>query len=117
VYGGIDPVTKRRHYLKEIVPAGPRAQAAAEAVRPRPAAQVAECHNPRTSAAVDQLLDRYLSQFDGAPNTLRLYRGYVRNHISPPSGRPGSGTSTRRFWTRFTRSSTGAGSTARRRRT
>jgi integrase len=32
---------------------------------------------------VDQLLERYLDQFDGAPNTLTLYRGYVRNHISP----------------------------------
>jgi hypothetical protein len=26
---------------------------------------------------------RYLDQFDGAPNTLTLYRGYVRKHISP----------------------------------
>ncbi len=34
-------------------------------------------------AKVDQLLDRYLDQFDGAPNTVTLYRGYVRNHISP----------------------------------
>ncbi|GAA3050036.1 hypothetical protein GCM10010464_12830 [Pseudonocardia yunnanensis] len=32
---------------------------------------------------MDQLLARYLDQFDGAPNTLTLYRGYVRNHISP----------------------------------
>jgi integrase len=25
VYGGIDPVTGRRHYLTEIIPPGPRA--------------------------------------------------------------------------------------------
>ncbi|WP_147116103.1 tyrosine-type recombinase/integrase, partial [Pseudonocardia sulfidoxydans] len=30
---------------------------------------------------------KYLDQFDGAPNTLELYRGYVRNHISPKLGR------------------------------
>jgi len=87
VYAGIDPITKRRHYLKELVPAGPRAQARAEAVRARLVAQIAERRNPRTSATVDQLLDRYLQQFDGAPNTLTLYRGYVRNHISPYLGK------------------------------
>jgi integrase len=32
---------------------------------------------------VDQLIERYLDQFDGAASTLTLYRGYVRNHISP----------------------------------
>jgi integrase len=58
VYAGIDPITKRRHYLKEIVPAGPRAHAAAEAARARLVAQVAERRNPRTSATVDQLLDQ-----------------------------------------------------------
>jgi hypothetical protein len=30
VYAGIDPVTKRRHDLTEVVPAGPRAAALAE---------------------------------------------------------------------------------------
>jgi integrase len=35
---------------------------------------------------VDQLLTRYLDQFDGAPNTLTNYRGYLRNHISPLIG-------------------------------
>jgi integrase len=78
---GIDPVTKLR------VPVGPRAKAAAEAARAGLVAQVAERRNPHTSATVDQLLDRYLSQFDGAPNTPTLYRGYVRNHISPYLGK------------------------------
>lgn len=39
--------------------------------RPAPARGRGE-RSPRTSATVDQLLDRYLDQFDGAPNTLTL---------------------------------------------
>jgi len=87
VYAGIDPVTGRRHYLSEQINAGPKAAKEAEATRNRLLHQVAEKRNPRTSATIDQLLDRYLGQFDGAPNTLTLYRGYVRNHISPFLGR------------------------------
>jgi integrase len=83
VYAGVDPVTKRRHDLIEVVPAGPNAERRAIAVRDRLVAQVAERRNPRTIATVDQLLDRYLDQPDGAPNTLTLYHGYLRNHISP----------------------------------
>ena len=86
VYAGIDPVTGRRHYLKETVEPGPRAERDAEAVRTRLVSEVAERRSPRTAATVDQLLDRYLDQLDRAPNTLRLYRGYVRNHISPLLG-------------------------------
>ena len=86
VYAGIDPVTKRRHYLREIVPAGPKAEDRAEAARARLVAEVAERRNPRTNVTLDQLLERYLDQFDGSPNTLKLYRGYVKNHISPLLG-------------------------------
>ena len=82
VYAGVDPVTKRRHDLVEVIPPGPNAERQAIATRDRFLSEVAERRNPRTSATVDQLLDRYLDQFDGAPNTLTLYRGYVRNHIS-----------------------------------
>jgi integrase len=49
-------------------------------------AEVAERRNPRTNVTIDQLLQRYLDQFDGSPNTLTLYRGYVKNHISPLLG-------------------------------
>ncbi|MGE0297963.1 tyrosine-type recombinase/integrase [Pseudonocardia sp.] len=83
VYAGIDPVTKKRHNLIEVVEPGPKAWQQAEAIRDRFLAEVAEKRNPRTSATVDQLLVRYLEQFDGAPNTLRLYRGHVRKHVSP----------------------------------
>lgn len=83
VYAGTDPVSKRRHYLKELVKPGPKAAREAELVRNRLLSQVAEKRNPRTSATVDQLLERYLDQFDGAPSTLNLYRSYIRSHISP----------------------------------
>ena len=45
-----------------------------------------DARNPRTKARVDQLLERYLDQFDGAETTLALYRAYVRTHISPYLG-------------------------------
>lgn len=83
VYAGIDPVTKRRHDLIEVVPPGPQADKIARATRDRLVNEVAERRNPRTNTTVDHLLARYLDQFDGAPNTLTLYRGYVRNHLSP----------------------------------
>ncbi|SHK70998.1 hypothetical protein SAMN05443637_110214 [Pseudonocardia thermophila] len=86
VYAGIDPVTKRRHNLGEVVPASPSARREAELIRARLVAEVAERRHPRTSATIDQLLERYLGQFYGSPNTLTLYRGYVRNHISPLLG-------------------------------
>jgi len=81
VYAGIDPVTKKRHTLIETVPPGPKAQREAEKVRARFLHEIAEKRNQRTSATVDQLLTRYLDQFDGAPNTLANYRGYMRNHV------------------------------------
>jgi integrase len=87
VYAGVDPVSKRRHYLTEIVAAGPGADRRARAVRDRLVSQVEERRTPRTKATVDQLLERYLDQFDGAASTLTLYRGYVRNHISPFLGK------------------------------
>jgi hypothetical protein len=75
-----------RHYLKEIIKAGPKAQREAEAARSRLLAEVAAKRSPRTSATVDQLLERYLDQFAGSPTTLDLYRTHVRNHISPVLG-------------------------------
>jgi integrase len=53
----------------------------AEMIRDRLVVEVAERRNPRTSASLHQLLNRYLDQLDAAQNTLTLYRGYVRNHI------------------------------------
>ncbi len=35
VYAGYDPITGKRHYLRETVPAGPQAEAQAEKIRIR----------------------------------------------------------------------------------
>ncbi len=83
MYAGIDPVTKRRHDLTEVVPLGPRARRQAEVVRTRLLHEVNERRSPRTNATVSQLLDRYLDIFDGDRGTLQKYRGYVRKHIAP----------------------------------
>lgn len=52
VYSGIDPLSGRRMYLRETVPAGPRAAGQAEKVRTRLLNQVDEKRNPRTTATV-----------------------------------------------------------------
>lgn len=86
VYAGIDPLTKRRHYLRETVPAGPGAQAEAEKVLRRLAGQVDEQRNPRTSATVDQLLDRHFDLLDIEPDTVENYRRLARLHVRPLIG-------------------------------
>jgi integrase len=75
VYAGIDPVTKRRHYLREVVPAGPRAAAEAEKVARRLAGQVDERRHPRTTATVDQMLDRHFELATLERSTLATYVG------------------------------------------
>ena len=86
VYAGIDPVSKKRHYLDEVIPAGPKAAKEAEKARTRLLAQVDERRNPRTRATVDQMLDRYLSVLDVEQTTRSTYEGYIRNHIRPVLG-------------------------------
>lgn len=84
VYAGVDPVTKRRHYLTEVISAGRGAQAEAEKVLTRLLNEVDERRNPKTTATVEQLLDRYLDQhFDGAPSTKANYRRYAKLHVLP----------------------------------
>jgi integrase len=87
VYAGIDPLTKRRNYLTEVVPAGPKAEAEAERVRTRLLNQVDEQRNPRTRATVNQLMDRYLEILNVEPSTRRAYVGYIDKHIRPQLGR------------------------------
>jgi len=86
VYARKDPVSGRRHDLVEIVPAGPKAAAQAEAVRTRLLNQVDERRHPRTSATVDQLLDRHFDMAALAPTTLATYVGYATKHIRPLIG-------------------------------
>ncbi|MDT0352922.1 tyrosine-type recombinase/integrase [Pseudonocardia charpentierae] len=86
LYAGQDPLTKKRHTLTKTIPPGPGAEKQAEALLERMQREVADRTAPRTSATVDQLLERYLDQFSGGENTLELYRGHIRNHISPLLG-------------------------------
>jgi integrase len=83
VYAGVDPVTRRRHDLIEIIPAGPGAERRAEETRVRFLAEIQERRNPRTSATVDQLLDQYLALHNGGKTTLSTYRMYAEKHIRP----------------------------------
>src|SRR3954447_9075721 len=75
VYAGIDPVSKKKHYLVETVPAGPRAAREAEKVRTRLLNQVDEKRNPRTRATVNQLMDRYLELIKIDDTTRVTYEG------------------------------------------
>jgi integrase len=86
VHAGIDPVTKKRHDLVEIVPAGPGAAKEAEKVRVRLLRQVDEKRNPRTKATVNQLLDKYLSVLNVEATTRDSYESITRNHIRPLLG-------------------------------
>ena len=50
-------------------------------------AQVDERRNPRTSATLDQLLDRYLETLDVGQTTHRMYTRYLEKHVRPFIGR------------------------------
>ena len=86
IHAGIDPVTKKRHRLEEIVPAGPKAAAQAEKVRTKLLAELDAGRQPRTSATVGQLIERYLEIVRVEPSTRQSYEGLVRNHIVPLLG-------------------------------
>jgi site-specific recombinase XerD/DNA-binding transcriptional regulator YhcF (GntR family) len=87
VYAGEDPLTGRRHFLRETIPAGPTAGREAEKARARLLNQVDEQRNPRTKATVNQLMDRYLEVLDVDVTTRKSYEGYIRNHIRPLLGK------------------------------
>jgi len=87
VYAGQDPLTKRRHYLREIIPAGPRAAVEADKALRRLAVQVDEQRNPRTTATVEQLLTEHFELLEVEPSTLSTYRTLARTHIVPLIGK------------------------------
>lgn len=86
VYAGHDPLTGRRHYLTEVVKAGPSAAAEAERVRTRLQNEVDERSNPVTRATLNQLLDRYLEVVNVEPTTKARYEGIARLHLRPALG-------------------------------
>ena len=83
MYAGQELVTKRRHYLTEIVPAGPRAATLAEQALTRLLNQVDERRNPRTVSTVNQLLDKHLELLDIERSTLLNYRSQLALHVRP----------------------------------
>ena len=87
VYAGYDPLTGRRHYLTEVIPAGPRVAAEAEKARTRLQHQVDERRNPRTRSTMNQLLDAYLETLDVEPTTKVRYEKDIRLHIRPALGK------------------------------
>jgi integrase len=87
VYAGVDPITKKDHYLSETVAAGPHAEREAEKVRIRFLSELDERRNPRTKATLDQLLDRYLDVVELELTTLRGYRSKLDKHVRPPLGK------------------------------
>src|ERR1700712_149991 len=86
VYAGTDPLTGKRLYLTETVPAGPRAAKEAERVRIRLISQVDEQEQPRTRATVNQLLDRYLEVLEVDRTTTGRYESLLRLHVRPTLG-------------------------------
>lgn len=87
VYAGVDPVTKKPLYLRETIAAGPDAKRKAEKALTRLQNQVDERRAPRTSATLDQLLDRYLEVgLEVAPGTRRDYASKASKHIRPILG-------------------------------
>jgi integrase len=86
-YAGRDPITKKRIYLKETIPAGPNAKRQAEKALTRLQNQVDERRAPRTSATLNQLLDRYFEvAVDVAPSTRSDYMSKANKHIRPILG-------------------------------
>ena len=83
VYAGLDPITKRRHYLTEILADGPRAATLAEHALTRLLNQVDERRNPRTVSTVNQLLDKHLEMLDVERSTLLNYRSQLALHVRP----------------------------------
>lgn len=86
VFAGADPVSGKRHYILETVAAGPKARAEAEKVRTRLLAEVDADKQPRTSATVAQLMERYLEVIDVEAATRAGYDSMIRTHILPLLG-------------------------------
>jgi len=86
VYGGIDPLTGKRHELTEVIPAGKDASKLAEKARTRMLAEVDDRRAPRTKVPVAELMDRHLELLDVEETTRAGYEGHVRRHIKPLLG-------------------------------
>lgn len=86
VHAGTDPVTRRRLYLTETIPAGPRQSRLVEQARTRLLSQIDEKRNPRSRATVNQLIDKYVTVLKADPSTRRGYESKIKTHIRPILG-------------------------------
>jgi hypothetical protein len=86
VYAGLDPLTRKRHYLVETVPAGNGAEKQAEKVRTRLLGEVDERRAPRTNPTVAELLDRYLDIVEVEDTTRAGYERMADRYIKPLLG-------------------------------
>ncbi|WP_442791935.1 tyrosine-type recombinase/integrase [Micromonospora sp. NBC_01740] len=87
VYAGVDPLTGKRHYLTETVPAGRSAEREAEKLRTRFLNEVDEKRSPRTRATLNQLLDKWLDVADIEPTTRMGYVNKLNKHVRPVLGK------------------------------
>lgn len=83
VYAGVDPITGKRVYLTEVIPAGKTAENEAKRACTRLQSEVDERRNPRTKATVHQLMERYLGMLQVEDTTRASYERLVRLHIGP----------------------------------
>ncbi|MEU7815326.1 hypothetical protein [Pseudonocardia sp. NPDC049154] len=65
------------------MPEGPDAALRAEKALTRLMNELDERRNPRTTASVDNLLDRYFALFDRERTTTSTYARYAEKHIRP----------------------------------
>lgn len=86
VYAGSDPLTGRRHYLVETVPAGRTAARDAEKVRSRLLNEVDQRRNPTTKATMNQLFDKWLDIAELEGTTRASYVSKLDRHIRPALG-------------------------------
>lgn len=82
VYAGIDPVTKRQHYLRETA----RSHKEAERALTRLLGQVDERRAPKTNATLGYVIDRWLEVADLELSTRATYDDYVERNIRPVLG-------------------------------
>jgi integrase len=90
VYAGVDPVTKRELYLRELVKAKPtrrETERLADKALTKLLNQVDERRNPRTTATVNQLIDRWLDLIELERTTRTAYIGKIEKHVRPTIGK------------------------------
>jgi integrase len=86
VYAGLDPITRRRRYLRQTVPPGPTALEEAEAACRRLLTLVRERRHLRVDVTLAELLDRHLALMHASETTRRSHRWTLAKHVYPLLG-------------------------------